>query len=141
MSYILDLNPIHPKTRPGFRFSLKRVCNFRRIRNIANIYHQMYKKTQYLQFLNYFTTADPPSYDPCGIQGPKPKMVINLQSGDSTELITSEGYPDNADCEWSINVVEGYLVKLTVKAFDLEDGQAMILYKMKKLRLFVTDMN
>ena len=49
-------------------------------------------------------------------------MVINLQSGDATELITSEGYPDNADCEWSINVVEGHLVKLTIIEFDLEDG-------------------
>ena len=92
----------------------------------------MYKKTHYLQFLNYFTTADPPSYDPCGILGPKPKMVINLQSGDATELITSEGYPDNADCEWSINVVDGHLVKLTVLQFDLEDGWVMILYMIMK---------
>lgn len=49
-------------------------------------------------------------------------MVKNLQTGDATELITSEGYLDNADCEWSIHVVEGHLVKLTVIAFDLEDG-------------------
>ena len=92
-------------------------------------------KTHYLQFLNYFATADPPSYDACGILGPKPKMVINLQEGDSTELITSEGYLDNADCEWSINVVEGHLVKLTIIEFDLEDGQVKILYIIKKSKL------
>ena len=85
-------------------------------------------KTHYLQFLNYFATADPPSYDACGILGPKPLVVINLQEGDSTELMTSEGYLDNADCEWSINVVEGHLVKLTIIEFDLEDGQVKILY-------------
>ena len=72
--------------------------------------------------VNYHITANPPSFDPCGISGSKPKMVINLQPGEATELITSEGYPNNADCEWSINVAEGYIVFLKIISFDLEDG-------------------
>ena len=56
-------------------------------------------------------------------------MVINLQPGEQRDPITSDGtepedptgYLDNADCEWSINVQDGYIVRLKIVEFDLED--------------------
>ena len=56
-------------------------------------------------------------------------MVINLQPGEQRDPIMSEGtdptdptgYLTNADCEWSINVVDGYIVRLKIIRFDLED--------------------
>ena len=56
-------------------------------------------------------------------------MVINLQPGEQRDPITSEGtdpedptgYLTNADCEWSINVMDGYIVRLNIIRLDLED--------------------
>ena len=56
-------------------------------------------------------------------------MVINMQPGEQRDPITSEGtdpadptgYLMNADCEWSINVVDGYIGRLKIVRFDLED--------------------
>ena len=88
------------------------------------------KRYNLFLFLNRSTTVDPPSYDACGVSGQKPNMITNLQPGEHGDPITSEGtdpadptgYLTNADCEWSINVVDGYIVRLTILRFDLEEG-------------------
>ena len=88
------------------------------------------KRYNLFLFLNCSTTVDPPSYDACGVSGQKPSMIINLQPGEQGDPITSKGtdpadptgYQTNADCEWSINVVDGYIVRLTILRFDLEEG-------------------
>ena len=57
-------------------------------------------------------------------------MIVNLQPGEQGDPITSEGtdstdptgYLTNADCEWSINAVDGYIVRLKIIRFDLEEG-------------------
>ena len=87
------------------------------------------KRYNLFLFLNCSTTVDPPSYDACGVSGQKPNMIINLQPYEQRASITSEGtdpadptgYLTNADCEWSINVVDGYIVHLKIIRFDLEE--------------------
>ena len=53
----------------------------------------------------------------------KPQTFFGVaSSGELTSPNYPSVYPDDADCQWHINVDFGYVVKLTLLEFDLEDG-------------------
>ena len=58
--------------------------------------------------------------DACGIN--KPMTIANAQTGEFTSPNYPSPYPNDADCQWHINVDDGFVVQLTFVEFDLEDG-------------------
>ena len=53
----------------------------------------------------------------------KPQTLLGVTSiGEITSPDYPSIYPNDADCQWHINVDFGYVVKLTFLEFDLEDG-------------------
>ena len=61
-----------------------------------------------------------PNDDPCGAN--KPLIVINSSRGEITSPDYPSAYPNNADCQWHINVDDGFVVQLNFVEFDIEDG-------------------
>ena len=71
-------------------------------------------------FITFYLLVHPSAGNPCGIH--KPFAITNSTTG----LITSPNYPlpypNNADCQWHIQVKRGYIVQLTVLYFFLDNG-------------------
>ena len=50
-------------------------------------------------------------------------MILGAtSSAEITSPNYPSNYPDDADCQWHINVDFGYVVKIKLLEFDLEDG-------------------
>ena len=66
------------------------------------------------------TDPAPSDEESCGIF--KPLMITESSTGE----ITSPGHPlpygNDLDCQWHVNVNEGFVVQLTFIEFDVEDG-------------------
>ena len=73
-------------------------------------------------FILVVTRAEPLTSDPCGITTDQPKIISELQLGEIGE-ITSENYPLHANCHWSIETAAGYIIRITLLEFDLENGK------------------
>ena len=58
--------------------------------------------------------------DPCGYN--RPLMIANSSTGEITSPDYPSTYPNNADCQWHINVNDGFVVQLTFVEFDVQDG-------------------
>ena len=60
------------------------------------------------------------STDPCGAN--KPVLLSGSTSGNITSSGFPDGYANDQDCQWHIQVDEGSTVKITFSAFNVEDG-------------------
>ena len=58
--------------------------------------------------------------DPCGTD--RPMRISNSTTGEILSPNHPDQYPNTAECEWHINVDDGFVVKLTFLAFDVEEG-------------------
>ena len=58
--------------------------------------------------------------DPCGEN--KPLVMANSETGELTSPSYPKSYPNNADCQWHLNVDDDFLVQLSFVEFDVEDG-------------------
>ena len=58
------------------------------------------------------------SNDPCGVN--KPLLVSASTLGEITSPGFPLDYPDDQDCQWHLQVDEGFVVRITFLAFDLE---------------------
>ena len=59
-----------------------------------------------------------PDVDPCGSD--KPLEITNSMVGQILSPNHPDQYPNLAECEWHIMVDDGFVVKLTFVAFDVE---------------------
>ena len=75
------------------------------------------RKPVLLSFLSVIVTSND---DPCGPH--QPRKIENLPTGELTSPGYPSSYPNDADCQWHINVDVGFTVQLTFIEFDVEDG-------------------
>ena len=58
--------------------------------------------------------------NPCGRD--RPLKITNSSTGELSSPNHPAQYPNHAECELYINVDDGFVVKLTFVAFDVEEG-------------------
>ena len=58
--------------------------------------------------------------NPCGIDAPL--QITNSPTGEILSPDYPDNYPNDANCEWHIQVDDGCVVELIFVEFDVEDG-------------------
>ena len=82
----------------------------------AYIYIYIYIHSILIQISILVTSSE----DPCGAN--KPVLLSGSTAGNITSSGFPDGYANDQDCQWRIQVDEGSTVKITFLSFNVEDG-------------------